>query len=85
MSLRGKRDAHPAAPVMPAPRRTSDQLQLEQQQKAAMVAARDEAISNTAQLEDQMRMDDIKADETANHPPPNLQKKKSRKKKVSLP
>ncbi|KAE9393611.1 hypothetical protein BT96DRAFT_1022952 [Gymnopus androsaceus JB14] len=77
MSLQGKHDAHPAAPVMPAPRCTSDQVQLEQQQKAAMVAARDKAISNTAQLEDQMRMDDIKADETANHPPPNLQKKKT--------
>ncbi|KAJ3995440.1 hypothetical protein F5050DRAFT_1712881 [Lentinula boryana] len=84
MSLRGKRDAHPAAPDMPAPWRTSDQVQAKQVQKAATkaatVAARSEAIFNTAQLEDQMQREDINTAETANQPLPSGHKKKIREK-----
>ncbi|KAE9403279.1 hypothetical protein BT96DRAFT_990515 [Gymnopus androsaceus JB14] len=79
MLLRGKRDPHPAAPVMPIPRHTSEQVQAEQQEKdaakAATTAARDDAILKTAKLEDWMQAEDQHADEFANHPPPNVKQK----------
>lgn len=88
MALQGKRDPHPATPVMPAPRRTSAAVQAERKEKeeakASKIEARDKAIAQMAELEDQMRAEDLNTEESANHPPSTIQKKKIRKKGFTM-
>lgn len=84
IALWGKRDAHPAAPIMAASRHTSDAVQAERKEKedakASRIAAQDKAIMRMAELEDQMRAEDLNREKSANYPPFNVQKKKSWKK-----
>ncbi|KAF5342779.1 hypothetical protein D9758_017124 [Tetrapyrgos nigripes] len=81
MALQGTRDPHPAKPDMPAPRRSSDEVNTEKlakaTDKAARVTARNNAITRTAELEDRMLQEDKDAEKNANHPPKSTMKKKA--------
>ncbi|KIK56232.1 hypothetical protein GYMLUDRAFT_62091 [Collybiopsis luxurians FD-317 M1] len=81
MSLRGNPDAHPAAPVMPAPKWSSMEVQVEKQcrseDKVAKTVARQSAISRTAELKDRMLLDEVAANKVANSPPTIVQVKKT--------
>jgi hypothetical protein len=85
MELRGKRDPHPAAPVLPTPRRSTELVQAEKRRitdaKAAKAAAHTAAIIKAAELEDQMKEQDQMAEKQANHPP-TIQLAKKTKEKI---
>ncbi|KAF5343257.1 hypothetical protein D9758_013418 [Tetrapyrgos nigripes] len=72
MTLRGQRDAHPAKPDMPAPRRPHEVVQAEkkakQKKKDERTTKQQNAIEKTALLEDTMQLQEEEAARTANHP-----------------
>ncbi|KAE9399455.1 hypothetical protein BT96DRAFT_993918 [Gymnopus androsaceus JB14] len=64
----GKARPHPATPVMAAPRHTSDAVQAEREEKeeakTSRIAAQDKAIARTAELENQMQVEDFNTEES---------------------
>ncbi|KAF5365297.1 hypothetical protein D9758_005471 [Tetrapyrgos nigripes] len=85
MNLRGKRDSHPAAPDMSAPKRSTEEVQAEkrakEQARLAKAAARQSAVNKAAEVEDRLRMSEQQAKETGHNPPTTTKTKKPRQKK----